>query len=221
MTTRAAEQSGVDVIPATYRAYAELLKARGDAPAPRYTYLRGRLTIVSPGLDHETTKMRMASMLDPVFLAMGIRFLSAGSVTLWGGTRPRRGTCHGGEPDLAYYLRDIAAVKDKSRIVMGVDPPPHLVVEVAVSHDPSDTLEVFHKYRVPEVWVCRAGAVEFRRWAPRAGEGWDVLEMSEAVPCLSADEMARWLYDPEHDTGAFLRQYNAWVEQVVRPRIVP
>jgi Uma2 family endonuclease len=220
MATLATVQDEAQVIPATYRAYAELVKARGEAPFPRYTYFRGRLTIKSPGLDHETVKMRMAAMLGPVFLAMNIPYVSAGSVTLWGGARPRPGTRKGAEPDLCYYLRDIDAVKYKREIVMGVDPPPHLAVEVAVSHNPAESLRVFHKYKVGEVWVCRRGVVEFHRWTPRAGRGrWDLLEVSEAVPCLSAAEVTQWLYDSEDDHGAFLRRFDAWVEAVVRPRL--
>jgi Uma2 family endonuclease len=222
MATLVTVQDEAQVVPATYRAYAELVKARGDAPRPRYTYFRGRLTIMSPGLDHETVKMRMADMLGPVFLAMGIPYVSAGSVTLWGGARPFPGTRKGAEPDLAYYLRDIDAVKDRAQIVMGVDPPPHLAVEVAVSHNPAESLRVFHSYKVGEVWVCRAGVVTFHRWTPRAGRNrWDLLDVSEAVPCLSAEEVTGWLYDPEHNVGAFLRRYLAWVETVVRPRLTP
>jgi Uma2 family endonuclease len=224
MATLTSDRAASDalVLPCTWRAYVELMKARGENPAPRYTYVNGRLTVVSPRLDHETTKTRLAAMLDAVFLAARIRVRSAGSVTVWGGVRVRGRERKGTEPDLCYYLRDIDAIAGKTTLVMGVDPPPHLAVEVAVSHDPADQLEVLHHYRVPEVWVCRAGAVEVwkRDPAPRKRR-WDLLAESEVLPFLTADELTQWAFDPEEDHTAFLVRFHAWVEAVVRPRVRP
>jgi Uma2 family endonuclease len=206
-------------VPATWRAYVELMEARGDRAGPLYTYLDGRLTIVSPGLNHESTKTRLAAMLSPVLLAMRIRFREAGSLTIWGGPLAEETDRKGSEPDLCYYLRDIDALAGKDRVVMGEDPPPHLAIEVAVSHGATNHLAVLHHYRVPEVWVCRQAGVEFLLRAPRGR--WRSTDVSLAIPCLSADEVAQWLYDPELDEGAFRRRFSRWVKKVVQPRIVP
>jgi Uma2 family endonuclease len=210
------------VLPCNWRAYTELMRVRGDRPYPLYTYTSGRLTVVSPRLDHETTKSRLASILDELLMAAGIDYFPAGSVTVWGGVKVRGRQRQGTEPDLCYYLRDFEAVQEKTTLVMGTDPPPHLAVEVAVSHDPRDILAVLHHYQVPEVWVAQDGAVTIRKRNPTAGRRrWDRLVASEALPFVTADELTRWAFDPERNHRAFLLRFRAWVEAEVRPRFAP
>src|SRR5260221_7511798 len=44
--------------------YERLLEVRGDHSAPRFTYLRGTLEIMSPSKDHEAIKSLIASLLE-------------------------------------------------------------------------------------------------------------------------------------------------------------
>jgi Uma2 family endonuclease len=217
-----APQEDAAVLPCNWRAYVELMRARGDRPYPLYTYNNGRLTVVSPRLDHETTKSRLDDMIGDLLMAAGVDYFPGGSVTIWGGVKVRGRQCKGAEPDLCYYLREFDAVKDRTTLMMGADPPPHLAVEVAVSHDPRDILAVLHHYQVPEVWVARAGAVLIKKRNPTPGRRrWDRLVASEALPFVTADELTRWAFDLEKNRRAFRLRFRAWVDAVITPRLLP
>jgi Uma2 family endonuclease len=208
-------------VPCTWRGYAELMKARGENPAPRYTYIDGRLTAVSPGPEHESAKMRLAEMVLTLLRAGRLRSRFGGSVTLWGGFRVGNEDRKGTEPDLCYYVRDTPVLRGKKKLRMGVDPPPHLAVEVAVAHDPADQLAVLHHYHVPEVWLCQAEVVEIRKRLAGPGQAWLTLAWSEQLPFVSAAELTRWVFDPTEDDTDWADQFRAWVEAVVRPRVPP
>ena len=57
-------------IPATWEAYVRLLRARGEWPAPRYTFNNRRLTIVSPGASHEALKARLCGLIEDVLVGL-------------------------------------------------------------------------------------------------------------------------------------------------------
>jgi Uma2 family endonuclease len=222
MSTLSLEQTVNEavVVPATWRAYVELLEARGEKSTPRYTFVDGRLTIVSPGPIHETLKCRLIGMIGEVLVALQIPFCPTGSVTLWAGRRAGPKRRKGAEADGSFYLWDLSRIVGKTTLRMGVDSPPDLAIEVAETHEAEDNLRVFHKYREPEVWVCRGGAVEFLVWA--AGRRrWDRIEVSRALPGLSAAEVTTWLYDPERDESAFRARFRAWIAATVVPRQTP
>src|SRR5438128_2698623 len=128
-----ASQRGHDVwqsVPATWGAYLRLLRARGERNRPKYTFVHGRLTIVSPGMSHELLKTRLAWFVDEVLLGLLIDCQPTGQVTLLKTVRPRTGT----ESDASYYLTNLDQIRGKKDLVMGQDPPPDLAIEVVVSH---------------------------------------------------------------------------------------
>src|SRR5262249_37437845 len=129
MATLSTERGMPDamVIPATWRAYVDLMEARGEKSTPRYTYVDGRMTIVSPGPNHETLACRLAGMIDELLIALRIPFRPTGSVTLWAGRRVGPKRRKAAEADGSYYLRNLAPIRGKKALRMGTDPPPDLV----------------------------------------------------------------------------------------------
>jgi Uma2 family endonuclease len=113
-------------VPVTWGAYKRLLRARGDGSRPKHTFLAGRMTIVSAGHSHEEHKKRLGGMIEDILTGLMIDFNASGEVTLFTSLRPRAGT----EADETCYLTNIARVRGKKQLLMGVDPPPDLVLEV-------------------------------------------------------------------------------------------
>ena len=60
----------------------------------------------------------------------------------------------GVEGDQTYYFANAARVRGKKKIDLRRDPPPDLAIEVVVTHDADEAVEVYRRFRVPEVWVC-------------------------------------------------------------------
>jgi Uma2 family endonuclease len=136
-------------VPATWRTYLGLLRAKGEKSSPRYVYCDGRLTIVSPGYSHESIKLRMAWFIETALILLGVPFLRSVCMTLKQGRPKKKGV----EGDTSYYLTNLDRVRGKETLKMGVDPPPDLVVEVVVSHPVDDALKVYARIGVREVWV--------------------------------------------------------------------
>jgi Uma2 family endonuclease len=202
-------------IPATWGGYLRLLADRGEKSRPRYIFLDGRLTIVSPGVPHEFYKSRLGGLIGDLLVGLRIPYRPSGSVTLLKGRRSREGT----EADVSYYLtnRDVFQPR-KRRLVMGEDPPPDLAIEVVVSHSESHALEAYRRFGVREVWVIKETGLEFlilgadARYTPAMESG--------LLPFLSTDDLAPWLFrDDLDDEGALRLEFRDWVLNTLAPRV--
>ena len=198
--------------PATWEIYTALVALRGDGSRPKYIYVDGRITVVSPSHNHEAVKKRIGWMIEHLLTRMIIDFHPAGSTTLLKSQRPRAGT----EADESYYLTNIDRVVGKKDLFMGVDPPPDLVVEVVVSHSAADALEVYRRIGVREVWVYHDGGLEFLVLG--ADGTYHASPTSALLPPLAAADLAPWVdrLDPKGERQ-IRRDFRAWVAATLPP----
>jgi Uma2 family endonuclease len=199
-------------IPATWEIYESLLKERGEKSRPRYIFCDGGLTIVSPGGIHERAKRRLGFFLDYILTFFDFDFEAFGSVTLLSKLHPRTGT----EADETYYLTNAALVAGKDALLMGVDPPPDLTIEVVVSHPEAKALRAYAKFGVREVWVVRATGLEFL--ALGAHRKYKATPTSVVLPFLRSDEMTFWLFRDDVKAARLRRVFMAWVQDTLAPR---
>ncbi|OJW24612.1 MAG: hypothetical protein BGO49_06090 [Planctomycetales bacterium 71-10] len=192
--------------------YNSVLKLRGARGLPKVVYLDGRLTLMSPSYIHERLKKLLGSFIEIALEGLGIRFVAAGSTTLR--RRRRKG---GVEGDETYYLKNLADLRGKTRIDLRVDAPPDLAVEVVVSHDADDAVEVYRRLGVPEVWVSSEERMIFLTlgedgaYAPAAE--------SRAVPGLTPSEVHSWITrDDFPDDFEWRRVLRRWVDEELAPR---
>lgn len=200
--------------PADWNTYTSLLDSRGERGRPRYLYLDGTMTVVSPGTRHEILKSRLGWMIADMLVGVGIDFCETGQVTMFDAA----GRHTGAEADESYYLTHVERVARSRRLVMGVDPAPDLVVEVVVSHPETDALEAYRRFGVREVWVVRESGLEIlvRDDAGRHAAS----PVSSLLPTVTADELDAWLF--RQDPGGELpvrRQFRDWVEGTLVPRV--
>lgn len=200
--------------PATWEIYLSLLEERDERSQPKYTYVDGRITVVSPGRNHEHLKSRLGGLIEDILVGLLIDFHPTGQVTLLKARGPRAGT----EGDETYYLNNIERVRKKEDLVMGEDPPPDLAVEVVFSPSEADALEAYRRLGVREVWVCKDGGLEFLvlgadgHYAPSA--------LSGCLPFLSAKELEPWAYREDLASEARIRHaFRGWVAEVLMPRV--
>jgi Uma2 family endonuclease len=203
-------------VPATWGAYKRLLKARGERAQPRYTFVDGRLTIVTKGLTHEWTTSRIGWLIEEILVSLLIEFLPSREVTLFKSSGSRAGN----EADESYYLTNINRVRRKKNLVMGRDPAPDLTVEVVVSHPEDDALEAYRRFGVREVWVCKEAELEFLVLG--ADGQYSASPTSALLPFLASAELAEWLFREDFASEAPLRHaFRAWVAGTLAPRHHP
>ncbi len=117
---------------------------------------------------------------------------------------------------LTFYLRDPESIRMKEHVVMGIDPPPDLAIEIVVSNPVRDALRVHARLGVPEVWVCKTSGLtilqlgEDRRYHPAS--------LSRALPFLSVADLSPWIFNNDRrPEPAFNRAFRAWVTESLAP----
>lgn len=117
----------------TWQVYESLLTSLGDSSSYRVAYLLGTLEIMSPSRSHE--KENIARLLEVYLEENRIRFWGLGSTTF-----RKEDKQAGKEPDECYC---IGTDKDL----------PDLAIEVIYTSGGVDTLEIYKRLGVREVWL--------------------------------------------------------------------
>lgn len=166
--------------------YERLLEMRGDHSAPRIAYLVGDVEIMSPSRTHEAIKSLIGCLVEVYCLEREIPFSAVGSWTLQSSDRTR-----GAEPDECYILGD----PERER--------PHLAIEVVWTSGRIDTLDIYRKLGVAEVWYWRKGRIQ--PYGLR-GERYVPISASEVLPGLDLDLFTAFLDRPT--TSEAIRAYR-------------
>jgi len=178
---------------ATWEDYERLLAIRGDRSAPRITFLKGTLEVMSPSRNHENIKSIIGCLVEVWCLENEVRFTTLGSWTIKDRAEER-----GAEPDECYLFGD--AGEDVQR--------PDLAIEVVWTSGGLHKLEVYRKLDVREVWYWRQGIL--RPHALRDDERYEEVAASEVLPGIDLVQLASFLdrpttYDAIRDYRAALR----------------
>jgi Uma2 family endonuclease len=174
---------------APFAVYEALLKARRDAPAPRYAYLNGDLEIMRPGRAHERTKKNLARLIEAYGMLRDVPVTGMGSWTL-----KRRLEKTGVEPDECYFVgRDDGETPD-------------LAIEVVMSNDALDKLPIYARLGVREVWIWRRGALTVHALQ---GETYTQVGRSTLLPDLDLTMLT--MLAPQTDQHAALQTWMRWL----------
>ena len=118
-----------------WEAYQTLLESLGNSSSYRLAYLSGTLEIMSPSRSHELDKENIGRLLEAYLEENRIRFWGLGSTTF-----RKEDQQAGKEPDKCYCI--------------GTDKDiPDLAIEVIYTSGGVDTLEIYRRLGVGEVWL--------------------------------------------------------------------
>ncbi len=131
----------------SWTTYELLLSEHLDSSAPRFTYDRGELEIISPSPEHEKLNRRIAQLIITFTEEMNIEAEDLGSTTF-----RREDLERGFEPDSCFYIENKGRIRGKDRIDLTVDPPPDLVIEIDITSPSLDKVPTYARMKVPEVW---------------------------------------------------------------------
>jgi Uma2 family endonuclease len=161
-----------------WESFEAVLAARGEAGGTRITYLDGELELMTPSIDHESLKKRLARLLETYAELVGIELEGYGSWTL-----KEQAKRLGVEADECYVL----GPRDQ--------PPriPDIAIEVVWTSGGLDKLEAYRGLGVPEVWFWQDGAL---RVFLLQGEGYLAATRSHALPNLDPALVVRCMVEP-------------------------
>src|SRR5436190_3610216 len=127
----------------SWQRYLDLDKALGDdRPGPRFYFLDGDLEIMTTSSEHERIKKWMSGFIEDYFLHLDTETVPRGQATMRLALKQA-----GAEPDESWCLGEEKEFPD-------------LVLEIALTSGGVTKLEVYRRFRVPEVWFWRRSGLE-------------------------------------------------------------
>ena len=191
--------------------YEALLRALGDRRL-RHTYVEGALEIVSPSMDHESSKSVLGDFVVTLCRVLRLPRKSIGSTTMKK-MRWRRGL----EPDEGFYVGEesVRQMQSRREYEPDRDPPPDLIVEIDITSSSEDRIEFYRRLKVAEVWRYADETVHF--YGLMQNGRYRKLKRSRLFPLLTSDELTRFLAlrDTMDDTELDL-EFEKWVRTQVK-----
>ena len=189
----------------------QFLESRAEG-GPRLKCFEGSVTLVSPGMPHETKGYRLNLLIVAVCFGLGIKSKGLASTT-WSLPLGAGDTAY--EADAAYYIQSHGRAKEHQ--------PPDLAIEVVVSHPEKKALRAGAFLKIPELWVLNIPRhrLTFYHLTIRGKEKgtYRPEPRSRAFPVLTSAEVLERLDDPETDDPTFQEDCRIWVGQVLLPRL--
>jgi Uma2 family endonuclease len=187
------------------------VRASPNRGAPRFTYDRGQLEIMSPSAEHERLKETTTLLVNIVAEELRINVEAFGSTTF-----RRLDVGRGFEADSCFYIHNLGRVKGQTEIDLHADLPPDLVIEIDITTSSLDKLSIFASLGVPEVWRYQDARMRILRVAQGA-----LVERQEsaALPGLTAELVSRFLSAGRAlDRLTWLREVRTWVRGLPEAR---
>ncbi|MBP0005253.1 MAG: Uma2 family endonuclease [Cyanobacteria bacterium SBC] len=162
----------------TWQQFKSLESSFAPIAGVRLVYLDGVLQIAILGDEHEYYKRTISLLLEAYLRSQGIRFYSQGSATLGDEGRGVQK-----EPDESYSFGSRKAIPD-------------LAIEVVMSSGGIDSLEIYGRLGIQEVWFWEDGLLTVHSWQ---GE-YRRVERSGLLPDLDLDLLRKYIvYHDQYD----------------------
>ena len=190
--------------------YERLLADHENNSAPRFTYDRGELEIMSPSPEHEKFNRRIAQLVLAVAEELDIEVEDLGSTTF-----RREDLERGFEPDSCFYIQNEELVRSKDRIDPAVDPPPDLVIEIDITSPSFSKLPIYAQMGVPEVW-----RYDGERMTILTLEASDYTEITESIvlPPVTSSVLTDFVEKSKTTTRTvLLKRVREWVRKRIEP----
>jgi Uma2 family endonuclease len=117
-------------------------KLGDDRTIPQLYFLEGELEIMTTSNEHERVKRSIGGFLEDYFLETGIEIVPRGQATM------------------RLPLKEAGAEPDESWCIGEEKEFPDLVLEIALTSGGVNKLEIYRRFKVPEVWFYRRNQIE-------------------------------------------------------------
>jgi len=190
----------------SWKTYESLLEDLSDCSAPRLTYDRGVLEIMSPQAKHENANTTIKLLIGVISEELEIEIQDLGSTTF-----KREEFERGFEADSCFYIQKAALVRGKDRLDLPADPPPEIVFEVDITGSSLHKDSIFAQLGVPEVWRHDGKNMEI---LVRSAEGYHKSQVSSALPFITAEILERFISEGRTlSRPEWFKGVRAWARQ--------
>lgn len=133
--------------------FEDILEDLGEERSTRIAYEDRTLEIMTPLPEHERSKEVISDLLKALLEELETEFLTLGSTTFKNELMTK-----GIEADNCFYIDNEAAVRDKERLDLSVEPPPDLALEIDVNSRTHP--RIYEALGVPELWRFEKGKLK-------------------------------------------------------------
>jgi Uma2 family endonuclease len=187
----------------SWETYERLRADLQDSCAPRMTYDRGTLEVMSPSSEHERYNRTIAQIVEELAVEFDINLDSLGSATF-----RREDIDRAFDPDSCFYIRNASHVRGKKRIDLTVDPPPDLVIEIDITSSTLAKFPIYADIGVPEVWRYDGNRLSIYEIS---GSEYVTSEASVAFPIVNATDIETFINESKTmKRPDWMRMLRAW-----------
>jgi Uma2 family endonuclease len=187
----------------SWETYERLLAEHEEQSGIRFTYDGGMLEIIVLPARHEEPNRTLALLVEVLAEELDLDVRQLGSTTF-----KRPDLYKGFEPDSCFYIQHIDTISGKEEIDLVTDPPPDLVIEVAITSPSLNKLPLYAAVGVPEVWRYDGARVAILHLA---GERYVEDGFSAALPPLTSEVATQFLTDSAQlRSTVWLRYLREW-----------
>jgi Uma2 family endonuclease len=131
----------------SWQQFESILAEMGADRTTRFTFDRGRLEMMTPLEEHDRCHKLIESLILVLADVMQLPVEGYKAPTL-----KRLDLGIAAEPDTGYYIQHEREIHGKATINLATDPPPDIVLDVALNKSTVDRLALYAALGVPEVW---------------------------------------------------------------------
>lgn len=192
----------------SWNTYETLLSAFAEHPQLRITYYQGILEFIIPLPEHETYSWTLGRLITVLTEEFGLEIRGLKSST-WR-SKPK---AVGKEADQCFYIQNEAAIRDKLKIDLTIDPPPDLAIEIDLTSYSIDKMAVYFELKVPEVWRYQEGKLIINILTDT---GYIESETSLAFSSFPVQELVRFMQlDSHKGENARIREFRNWLQSLL------
>ncbi len=199
----------------SWEQYVTINDAIVERPSVRMIYCDGRLTLLTKSRRHGRYAGCLDFLVAELCKELNVLMETAGSATF------RRQEKNGGiEGDKTFYFGENAdRMKGPQNIDLDVQPPPDLAIVIEVSNSGEDSVIVWGRLGVTEVWRFDPIAMECSFWSRRSVRTYRRIERSLAFPTLRpADVIEQMRLADDLSMGEWWSNLGRWVREEIVPR---
>jgi Uma2 family endonuclease len=177
----------------------------------RLAYDQGTLEIMVPLPEHEYFKEAIGDLVKDLAFELQVSYESLGSTT-W----KRESSGGGAEPDNCFYIQSLRGIQNKLNIDLDKDPPPDLILEIDITSKSLDSLPIYARLGVPEVWRYHRGQIRIYRLVDGSYVETPTSLAFPNFPVKSIPDFIRQNLDS--DRLSLRRAFSAWVKRLLEQR---
>ncbi|SRR5260370_20665035 len=192
-----------------WESYIAIGNALPDWPGLRITYDRGKMEFMTLSRKHEIWKVWLGQFIVIIADELNRPIEPGGQMTM-----QREDLEKGIEGDDIFWIEHEPQMRGKLTWEPEIDPSPDLALEIEVSRSVINRLAIYASLNIAEVWTFNGTAITIR--CLQADGTYQITDKSKAFPEVPVSQIVSFLLpDPTTDYLTALRQFRAWVRQIL------